>query len=92
MSVGAGAYINGQWVPDAVERASPLGRGYAVAEKDQPIDPRTVAMTKVGAMVNWLLVRHKVMAQADWADDVVARAFTEAGGGRVVKVMITEVG
>ena len=43
-------------------------------------------------MVNWLFVRHKVMAQADWADDVVARAFTEIGGGRVVKVMITEVG
>lgn len=79
-------------MPDAVDRAAPLGRGYAVAEGDQPIDPRTVARTRVGAMVNWLFVRHKVMAQADWADDVVARAFTEIGGGRVVKVMITEVG
>ncbi len=42
-------------------------------------------------MVNWMLVRHKVMAQADWADDVVARAFNTLGDGRVIKVMITEV-
>jgi hypothetical protein len=67
-----------------------MAQGWAVVEGDL-IDLRTVSETRRAAIVNWLVVRPRIMVYASWDDEDIEYQWNNnrnLRGAEVIKVNI----